>query len=484
MIKLFRRVAVYKIKWLYFTCLCKAFINKPTMLNSNLLKPPENVRGMTILDKNLFQKNIEVAYANVQNGNFSKVISYFKKYMLKMPNFKSVTMEDVQTHIILNPQKVKKWTDIDSSDRQSLEQLGVSENNIQTKLLTLKYENYSSEDIFRSVLPLDQEGVSSYTKVGHILHVNLREHLFPYKKFVGQVLYDKTPNCKTVVNKINIIDNTYRNFKMEILCGEDNMVAKVKENTCIYEFDFSKVYWNSRLSTEHERIVKRIQPNNVVFDVFSGVGPFAIPSAKKRCIVYANDLNPESYKWLIYNQKLNKIKDEYLKTSCKDGKDFILNEIKDNLLKYINSNDVHIIMNLPGSAVEFLNVFRGFYKVHEIEQITKSVIVHVYCFAKGEDFSEIAKSLVIKNIEMDITDKITEIFKVRTVSNMKEMIRVSFKLDKDILTATTSTLKRKTAAEKIPNKRCVYLGLCEGLLTISFLSVNNGEKEQENKQHI
>ena len=43
-------------------------------------------------------------------------------------------------------------------------------------------------------------------------------------------------------------------------------------------------------------------------DVFAGVGPFALPSAKKGSIVYANDLNPSSYEWLNENVKLNKVK--------------------------------------------------------------------------------------------------------------------------------------------------------------------------------
>lgn len=456
------RVIVSKIKLLRFTQFVsyRTYTNSGVMYNSNILKPPEKVRGITILDKSLFEKNIEVPYVSIQNNNISKILPCFKKYMLKMPNFKSVRTEDMETQIILDPQRVKTWSDIENSDRQSLEELGISENNILKKRLTLTYKNYSSENVFKSVLPPDEDGMSSYTTVGHILHVNLREHLFPYKYLIGQVLYDKTPNCKTVVNKVDAIDNTYRNFKMEILYGEDNMTVKVKENNCLYEFDFSKVYWNSRLSTEHERIVKTIQPNDVVFDIFAGVGPFAIPAAKKGCIVYANDLNPESYKWLVHNKKLNKIKDKHLITFCKDGRDFILKDVKDIILKYINSNNIHIIMNLPGSAVEFLNNFRGLYEENEIQQITKSIIVHVYCFAKGEDFLEIAKNLVIKNIQMDISDKIIEIFNVRTVSNFKEMMRVSFRLEKDIFVAdkdNITTVKRKIDIEEVPNKKCVYL---------------------------
>ena len=58
---------------------------------------------------------------------------------------------------------------------------------------------------------------------------------------------DKVPTVKTVVNKLNQIDNTFRNFKMELLAGEDQFVTKVRENDCNFELDFSKVYWNPRL---------------------------------------------------------------------------------------------------------------------------------------------------------------------------------------------------------------------------------------------
>jgi len=41
--------------------------------------------------------------------------------------------------------------------------------------------------------------------------------------------------------------------------------------------------------------------------MFCGVGPFSIPAAKKGCRVYANDLNPQSFKYLMQNLALNKV---------------------------------------------------------------------------------------------------------------------------------------------------------------------------------
>ena len=55
--------------------------------------------------------------------------------------------------------------------------------------------------------------------------------------------------------------------------------------------------------------------DDVVADVFAGVGPFALPAAKKGCAVLANDLNPESYKYL----KINIDKSKVCSVTCSKG---------------------------------------------------------------------------------------------------------------------------------------------------------------------
>lgn len=46
-----------------------------------------------------------------------------------------------------------------------------------------------------------------------------------------------------------------------------------------------QVYWNSRLETEHKRLVDSFKPGEVVLDVMAGIGPFAIPAAQSGCTV-------------------------------------------------------------------------------------------------------------------------------------------------------------------------------------------------------
>ena len=65
--------------------------------------------------------------------------------------------------------------------------------------------------------------------------------------FSGDVIIDKINQVTTVVNKLNTIDNTYRNFAMEVIAGEENFITTTKEHGNTFQFDFSKVYWNPRL---------------------------------------------------------------------------------------------------------------------------------------------------------------------------------------------------------------------------------------------
>lgn len=94
---------------------------------------------------------------------------------------------------------------------------------------------------------------------------------------------------------------------MEVLAGDPDFIVDVSESNCRFKFDFSQVYWNSRLHSEHERLVKRFKEDDVVADVFAGVGPFAVPAAKKGCAVFGNDLNPNSAKYMLANSIENKV---------------------------------------------------------------------------------------------------------------------------------------------------------------------------------
>ena len=129
-----------------------------------------------------------------------------------------------------------------SSIQSSVEILGVIPYQLQ-----LGYEHLSVEEVLRKVLPNGVEIPSSFEQVGHIAHLNLRDEVLPFKHTIGQVIIDKTPTIKTVVNKVGNIENEFRTFPMEVLAGDANFEVVIKESNARFAFDFRKVYWNSRL---------------------------------------------------------------------------------------------------------------------------------------------------------------------------------------------------------------------------------------------
>lgn len=204
--------------------------------------------------------------------------------------------------------------------------------------LSLGYEHLSSDQILEALLPtsiVDTDGVpTGFTIVGHIAHLNLLSVYKPFRFLVGHIILSKhIGTLRTVVNKLDSIDTQFRFFEMELLAGEADFVAQVSESDCSFQFDFRSVYWNSRLHAEHMRLIKKCRPNQVLADVMAGVGPFAVPAAKRGTWVLANDLNPSSYESLTKNAEINKVllregeakpdKDGGLVATCMDGREFV-----------------------------------------------------------------------------------------------------------------------------------------------------------------
>lgn len=413
---------------------------------SSLLVPPESVRGMKCLDRTAFTTTVELPFLKTRGVALSKIIPIVKKYLFKVRHFKPVQSADNETIIYLDPKLIKTIEEFVESEKNQL--LGMYEQFGTTKI-TLKYDNWQSYQILRGILPEEIEVPTSYSIVGHILHLNLRDAHLPYKAIIGQVYLDMVPNVRTVLNKIDIIDTTFRNFTMEILAGDKNTITTVKENGHTYELDFSKVYWNPRLSTEHQNVVKYMKPNDVLYDVFAGIGPFAIPAAHKGIKVFANDLNPESYKWLQKNIIINKVK-KNIQSFNIDGRDFLKTIFKADILNRRATNKVgmeHIVMNLPALAVEFLDVFFDSFSENEIKQMCCwPPTVHLYCFVKtnkGEDACKLGQLFVEQKLGCTLSpDSLIDLHFVRNVSLNKDMIRISFLLTENVLKGEAPAMKK------------------------------------------
>ncbi|KAI8379909.1 hypothetical protein EDC96DRAFT_434360 [Choanephora cucurbitarum] len=399
-----------------------------------VISPPLH-RGMVELKRSAFKKLVPVLAIKVPSKNVGVVMKSFSTDLFNLPRYRNVLAapDTKDSKIVLLRSDLDKIEDLgqEKIDLIKKENLSVIQHKVQ-----LDYDYWTAEQILHAVMPEDFTDVpASFTQVGHIAHMNLREHYYPWKHLIGQVILDKNKNITTVVNKTSNIDATFRFFKMELLAGEDNMIAEVRESNCRFKFDFSKVYWNSRLHTEHDRLIQQFKPNDYVCDVFAGVGPFALPAAKRGAIVYANDLNPTSSYWMKENIKLNKIT-QNIEPYNMDGRAFIQQAVKD--LQETSSEwktFQHFVMNLPATAIEFLDSFRGLYadQKHLFKEGQSQLpIIHCHCFTKSSDpKQDISERIAqVMGAPPDLTK--SHLHWVRNVAPKKDMYCISFPLSPEV----------------------------------------------------
>ncbi|KAL2269954.1 hypothetical protein VTJ83DRAFT_2138 [Remersonia thermophila] len=416
--------------------------------------------GTAALNRALFSKSIGIAAAAVHDN---KTIAHYRKALQAS---KEILQADRVSPICPHPDKAlaeqgrKCLLLTPGVKAEAPDTWGpVLKDGVQKKDLSvmpyelkLDYDYWSYRDVMLSILPEDlhDEIPSGFNIAGHVAHLNLRDAYVPYKQLIAEILLDKNPQIRTVINKVDNVgaESEFRTFQYEVLAGPDDMQVTVNEGDCTFEFDYSKVYWNSKLETEHRRLVTLFRPGEVVCDVMAGIGPFAVPAGKKRVFVWANDKNPESFKCLEAAIQRNKVA-PFVRPFCEDGHAFIRRAADDVLEasrrgecavlpakvkpprrggKNNNNNNSsssssssrsskpssssqpqaqpqapaqeeripipptisHFVMNLPASAIDFLPSYRGLYAGHE-DLFAPGAggrllpMVHVHCFGPKAD---------------------------------------------------------------------------------------------------
>mmetsp|Transcript_9219 Transcript_9219/g.16754 ORF Transcript_9219/g.16754 Transcript_9219/m.16754 type:complete len:286 (+) Transcript_9219:1328-2185(+) len=252
---------------------------------------------------------------------------------------------------------------------------------------------------------------------------------------------------------------------MEVIAGNSQdgwSTVQVREEGCVYVLDFQRVYWNSRLGGEHRRLVKVIREDAtatarmstlsssssssslIVADMMAGIGPFAIPltsttntsnkSMDVPIIVHANDLNPASYEYLVINSKKNKCQNLHMYNM--DARAFC------HRLQDEGVHPDHFIMNLPATALEFLDAFRGYRPSSSLSSSSSSSSklpqIHVHCFAPKN--LQDARRDIWKRAEASLGCSLDQekdqvsIHLVRDVAPNKNMYCVSFRLPEQVQT--------------------------------------------------
>jgi len=231
-------------------------------------------------------------------------------------------------------------------------------------IFEVRYKCRSIEEALIDELPKNilELVPKSYDIIGKIaivefdqLNTIIDKNVLSYKKKVAKALVSVNKSVETVYEKKSEVKGRYRLKELKVIYGDDNPETIHKENGCLFKLDVKKTYFTPRLVFERKRVSSSsFKKQETVVDMFTGVGPFSIQIAKNNdAKIYAFDVNPSAYKYLLENIENNKMKGEVIAHNMDVKK--LLNH--DNKLgNYLKNKIDRIIMNLPEQSINFLDI--------------------------------------------------------------------------------------------------------------------------------
>uniref|UniRef100_A0A2N9HHQ9 tRNA (guanine(37)-N1)-methyltransferase n=1 Tax=Fagus sylvatica TaxID=28930 RepID=A0A2N9HHQ9_FAGSY len=461
-----------------------------------------------MLDESKFDVHLKLWALRIPRELCKVATRILNGYLLDKARIKPITEDptcEKNRYVILS-EKVQNPDLSDIPDDKLDELKGSCKIEVVPYSLTLGYSYWGADHVLKQILPPGVEVPSSFETI--------------VKKIIQE--------SKLLLIKLVQLQNEFRVPNFEILAGQNDMVTEVKQYGATFKLDYGLVYWNSRLEHEHMRLVSQFRAGEIICDMFAGIGPFSIPAAQKGCVVYANDLNPDSTRYLKINAEINKV-DDLVRAYNMDARNFIsqlmavpdseiktepdvpqcrtceeyeiqvneesksengrqtveVKEVPDNVTSNLecargssrkadtsvsaavkrsssNCQEVngsadgtgtsvagrrkgstnkrmrgseisnaktwehvdHVIMNLPASALQFLDAFRGIIK----RKYWKGSLpwIHCYCFMRANETQEFIVSEAESALNASIQDPIFH--RVRDVAPNKAMFCLSFRL--------------------------------------------------------
>lgn len=468
-----------------------------------------------LVDESQFNSKLDLLAIRIPRQLCKSASLILNKYILNKPRIPPIVKDpSTQNNRFLVLSDSVHKPDLSEIPQETISLLkNLCEFEVVPYSLELGYSYWDADHILKQILPAGAK-LTSFETIGHIAHLNVHDEQLPFKNVIAKVIYDKNqPKIKSVVNKVGAITNEFRVPTLEVLAGIDDMVTEVKQHRATFRLDYGLVYWNSRLEEEHKRMVSLFQDGDIICDMFAGVGPFAIPAAQKGCIVYANDLNPDSIRYLKINAEINKV-DDRVSAYNMDARAFMShlmkvpesiecnvpvsgNILSENGRLTVNTKEIpmtglhhqegadgpgtatfsaavkrpsgnceeenenldgdtdttnrrkrsknkrtrdsktsniktwehvdHIVMNLPASALHFLDTFRSLIS----KKYWKGSLpwVHCYCFLRSTETKDSLISVAESALNAKIKDPVFHC--VRMVAPYKEMLCFSFKLPEE-----------------------------------------------------
>ena len=256
--------------------------------------------------------------------------------------------------------------------------------------------------------PADILGVEpTYERLGDVVIID--EDSLERARDVADAVVQSDVRAKTVVNRASKIKGTERVRDWDVLAGDGTESSEASgdsgverrgspetetvhtEYGCEFELDLAEVYFSPRLATERHRVVSQVSAGEHAFDMFAGVGPYAVPMAREGAQVVATDINETAIEYLRRNAERNDVTVQSTATrqteseGAIDGVTAIAGDVRAAGTDYEDWAD-RIVMNLPHTADEFLDT--------AVALASDDCVLHYYDIQHEDDLYDPGKAAI------------------------------------------------------------------------------------------
>lgn len=221
-----------------------------------------------------------------------------------------------------------------------------------------KIKNHSREIIPSNLLRFLP---NKWEKIGDILIIKIPDKLQNYSTEIARI-YAEILDCRTVLEDTAGISGEFREPSFKHLHGEKNTETVHIENSVKYRLDAAEIMFSSGNMDERIRMATIADENEVVVDLFAGIGYFSLPIAvhSDPQTVYACEKNPLAYKYLCHNLALNNVT-KVVKPQFGDNRKVAPEGVGDRvILGYLQ--DTHVFLS---TAINSLKREGGILHYHE-----------------------------------------------------------------------------------------------------------------------
>ena len=238
---------------------------------------------------------------------------------------------------------------------------------------------------------------SSFDIIGDIAIIKIPNSSAAKPETIAEAIMARHGNVKTVFAQTSGITGDYRLRSLKHVAGENRTVTVHRESGCCFAVDVESCYFSPRLLNERLRIARLVQPDEVVVNMFAGVGCFSIIIAKhsQAAKVFSIDVNPVTVAFMAENIRRNRVYGKVVP---------LLGDAKTIIETRLQCCADRVLMPLPEKAFAYLPC-----AVSALKKSGGWIHVHAFEHAlKTENPAEkvrqkVAETLAVLNVDFEVS---------------------------------------------------------------------------------